>query len=302
MAVVINLIFSPRMLVAFYYGTTLILDNKASVGIVVNVFMSILTGSYALVLLGPEQQAIAQAQGAAAKLYATIDRVPTIDSLSDEGLKPDQNTGNEKEEKPSQKKGYIKFEEVVFRYPSRPDVPILNGESPFAVLSCGIIDLDYHFSGLNIEFEAGKTSALVGSSGSGKSTIVSLVERFYDPLGGRVLLDGHDLKDLNVRWLRGQIGLVAQEPVLFATSISENVAHGLIGSRFNRETLLKEEREHLIVEACKKANAHEFIMNLPEKYDTLVGERGFLLSGGQKRKSPCAFGPSLTMGHEVLTC
>jgi ATP-binding cassette subfamily B (MDR/TAP) protein 1 len=143
--------------------------------------------------------------------------------------------------------------------------------------------------GLNIEFEAGKTSALVGSSGSGKSTIVSLVERFYDPLGGRVVLDGHDIKDLNVRWLRGQIGLVAQEPVLFATSIRENVAHGLIGSRFHTETLSKEDREQLIIEACKKANAHEFIMNLPEKYDTLVGERGFLLSGGQKRKSSPAF-------------
>lgn len=155
-------------------------------------------------------------------------------------------------------------------------------------------------TGLNIEFEAGKTSALVGSSGSGKSTIVSLVERFYDPIGGRVLLDGLDLKDLNVRWLRGQIGLVAQEPVLFATSIRENVAHGLIGSRFNTETLSKEEREQLIIEACKKANAHEFIMNLPEKYNTLVGERGFLLSGGQKRKSLRDY-TLLNCRHRMLT-
>jgi ATP-binding cassette subfamily B (MDR/TAP) protein 1 len=108
--------------------------------------MSILTGSYALVLLGPEQQAIAQAQGAAAKLYATIDRVPTIDSLSDEGLKPDQSTTDEKQEKPGQKKGHIKFEEVVFRYPSRPDVRILNGKCPFPALysSCSInCDHDY---------------------------------------------------------------------------------------------------------------------------------------------------------------
>ncbi|KAF9477698.1 multidrug resistance protein 1 [Pholiota conissans] len=244
---------------AFYYGTTLILDGKATVGVVVNVFMSILTGSYALVLLGPEQQAIAQAQGAAAKLYATIDRVPTIDSLSDEGVQLDDET---KDNEKSTKKGHVRLENVVFRYPSRPDVPILNG--------------------LTLEFEAGKTSALVGSSGSGKSTIINLLERFYDPLSGSVLLDGHDLLTLNVRWLRSQIGLVAQEPVLFATSIRENVAHGLIGSRF--AAVDGEERERMIKEACIKANAHEFVTALPQGYDTLVGERGFLLSGGQKQR------------------
>jgi ATP-binding cassette subfamily B (MDR/TAP) protein 1 len=116
------------VLVAFYFGTTLILDGKATVGVVVNVFMSILTGSYALVLLGPEQQAIAQAQGAAAKLYATIDRVPTIDSLSDEGLRLDEpsSEGAHHAEKET-KKGQVKLENVVFRYPSRPHVPILKG-------------------------------------------------------------------------------------------------------------------------------------------------------------------------------
>ncbi|KDR78665.1 hypothetical protein GALMADRAFT_244150 [Galerina marginata CBS 339.88] len=247
---------------AFYYGTTLILSGHATVGVVVNVFMSILTGSYALVLLGPEQQAIAQAQGAAAKLYATIDRVPEIDSLSDIGLKLDE-LANEK----SPVKGHIKLENIVFRYPSRPDVPILNG--------------------LSLEFEAGKTSALVGSSGSGKSTVISLIERFYDPLSGSVQLDGADLRTLNLRWLRSQIGLVAQEPVLFATSIRENVAHGLIGSRFEvvgGKAMNKEEREQRIREACVEANAHDFIMGLPQGYGTLVGERGFLLSGGQKQR------------------
>ncbi|KAF8176085.1 P-loop containing nucleoside triphosphate hydrolase protein [Pholiota molesta] len=225
---------------AFYFGTTLILDGKATVGVVVNVFMSILTGSYALVLLGPEQQAIAQAQGAAAKLYATIDRVPTIDSLSDEGLRLDEPSGVGAHGEKETKKGQVKLENVVFRYPSRPDVPVLKG--------------------LTLEFEAGKTSALVGSSGSGKSTIISLVERFYDPLSGL--------------WLRGQIGLVAQEP--------GNVAHGLIGSRFTG--LSPEEKEQRIRDACVKANAHEFITALPQGYDTLVGERGFLLSGGQKQR------------------
>ncbi|KZP33057.1 P-loop containing nucleoside triphosphate hydrolase protein [Athelia psychrophila] len=236
---------------AFYFGTTLILDGKATVGIVVNVFMSILTGSYALVLLGPEQQAISQARGAAAKIYATIDRVPAIDSSSPAGAKP-----------AGAVQGHIVLEDVVFRYPSRPDVPILKG--------------------LTLEFAAGKTTALVGASGSGKSTLIGLVERFYDPLAGAVRLDGANMKDLNVGWLRAQIGLVAQEPALFATTIRGNVAHGLIGSRFEGEA--EGERERRIQEACVTANAHEFIEKLPRGYDTLVGERGFLLSGGQKQR------------------
>ena len=88
---------------------------------------------------------------------------------------------------------------------------------------------------LNIHFESGKITAIVGASGSGKSTIVGLVERFYDPVGGQVLLDGHDVSTLNLRWLRQQISLVSQEPTLFGTSIYENIGHGLIGTKFENE-------------------------------------------------------------------
>ena len=228
----------------------MILANEANVGIIVNVFMAILIGSFSLALMAPEMQAISHGRGAAAKLFATIDRVPTIDSLSTAGLKPDTIVGQ------------ISFEDVVFNYPSRPSVPILKG--------------------LRIDFAAGKTSALVGASGSGKSTIVSLVERFYDPLSGAIKLDGRDLRELNVNWVRSQVGLVSQEPTLFATTIAGNVAHGLIGSKF--ENASDEDKERLVREACIKANADGFISKLPEGYNTLVGERGFLLSGGQKRK------------------
>ena len=114
------------------------------------------------------------------------------------------------------------------------------------------------------------------------STIVSLVERFYDPLSGIVKLDGHDLRDLNVTWLRGQIGLVSQEPTLFATTIEGNVAHGLIGTKWADAP--QEEKTRLIKEACIKANADGFVSKLPNGYQTMVGERGFLLSGGQKRE------------------
>ncbi|THH23041.1 hypothetical protein EUX98_g8136 [Antrodiella citrinella] len=249
LAIFFFVIYSSYAL-AFSFGTTLINRNEANAGIVINVFLAILIGSFSLALMAPEIQAITNARGAAAKLYETIDRVPTIDSLSDDGLKPETCVGE------------ISLENVVFNYPSRPDVPIVKN--------------------LSITFPAGKTVALVGASGSGKSTIIALVERFYDPLSGAVKLDGTDIRTLNVRWLRSQIGLVSQEPTLFATSIKGNVSHGLINTPYEHAS--EEEKFKLIKEACIKANADGFISKLPDGYDTLVGERGFLLSGGQKQR------------------
>ena len=235
---------------AFSFGTTLLLRGEVNVGIIVNVFLSIMIGSFSLVMLAPEMQAIANARGAAAKLFATIDRNPPIDSADPSGLKPEKVAGE------------ITLHNVKFNYPARPDVQILKD--------------------LSISFAAGKTSALVGASGSGKSTIVSLVERFYDPLEGQVRLDGVDLKDLNIKWLRSQIGLVSQEPILFATTIRGNVEHGFIGTKLEHAS--DEERFTAVKEACTKANASGFINKLPLGYDTMVGERGFLLSGGQKQR------------------
>ncbi|KAF8892354.1 multidrug resistance protein 1 [Gymnopilus junonius] len=235
---------------AFSFGTTLINSGNANAGQVINVFFAILIGSFSLALLAPEAQAITTGLSAAAKLYDTIDRVPPIDSANPGGLKPENIAGE------------IVLENVKFSYPSRPTVEVVKD--------------------LSISFRAGKTAALVGASGSGKSTVISLVERFYDPTAGSVKLDGYDLKDLNVKWLRSQIGLVSQEPTLFATTVKENVAHGLIGTGY--ENASQEEKEVLIKEACIKANADGFIMQLPLGYDTLVGERGLLLSGGQKQR------------------
>ncbi|KAG5648338.1 hypothetical protein DXG03_004910 [Asterophora parasitica] len=235
---------------AFSFGTTLILSGHATPGAVVNVFLAILIGSFSLALLAPEMQAITHGRGAAAKLYDTIDRVPAIDSADPNGQKPEHVDGQ------------IVLEDIKFSYPSRPSVQVVNGVS--------------------LTFEAGKTAALVGASGSGKSTVISLVERFYDPISGNVKLDGVNVKDLNLKWLRSQIGLVSQEPTLFATTIKGNVAHGLIGTKFEHAS--EEEKFALIKEACIKANADGFITKLPLGYDTLVGERGFLLSGGQKQR------------------
>jgi ATP-binding cassette subfamily B (MDR/TAP) protein 1 len=212
--------------------------------------MAILVGSISLAQLAPEMEAVSNGRAAAAKLYETIDRVPDIDSSDPSGLKPEKI------------EGHITFENVKFNYPSRPNVPVVKD--------------------LSISFPAGKTAALVGASGSGKSTVVALVERFYDPLSGVVKLDGVDVKELNIKWLRSQIGLVSQEPTLFATTIKGNVAHGLIGTV--HEHAPEEEKFALIKEACIKANADGFVNNMPLGYDTMVGERGFLMSGGQKQR------------------
>lgn len=159
---------------AFFYGGILVTQGLADVGIVINVFMSILIGSFSVALLAPEMTSISKGQAAAAKLFDTIDRVPMIDSSRTDGLKPETVIGR------------IELEDVKFHYPSRPNVPILKG--------------------LTASFPAGDSVALVGASGSGKSTVISLVERFYDPIQGTVKLDGRDIKTLNVKWLRQQIG------------------------------------------------------------------------------------------------
>ncbi|KAJ7212049.1 multidrug resistance protein 1 [Mycena pura] len=249
LAVFFFIIYSAYAL-AFSFGTTLIDEGRASAGVVINVFMAILIGSFSLALLAPEMQAINHGRGAAGKLFSTIDRVPEIDSANEGGLKPDHVEGE------------IVLDNVFFSYPSRPGVTVVKG--------------------LSLTFPAGKTCALVGASGSGKSTIVSLVERFYDTASGSVTLDGVNVRDLNLKWLRSQIGLVSQEPTLFATTIRGNVAHGLINTKY--EHAPEEEKFALIKEACIKANADGFISKLPNGYETMVGERGFLLSGGQKQR------------------
>ncbi|CAN7014536.1 unnamed protein product [Brassica rapa subsp. trilocularis] len=149
--------------------------------------------------------------------------------------------------------GHIQFTDVTFSYPSRPDVVI--------------------FDKLNLAIPAGKTVALVGGSGSGKSTVISLIERFYEPTSGAVLLDGNDIKELDIKWLRGHIGLVSQEPALFATTIRENIMYG-------KDDATDEE----IGRAAKLSEAFSFINNLPEGFETQVGERGIQLSGGQKQR------------------
>jgi len=190
---------------------------------------------------------ITKAATSAVELFQIIDRTSPIDPMSSSGLKPEQCTGN------------VEFKDVAFSYPSRPDSQVLDGLSLFV--------------------PAGKTTALVGASGSGKSTCVALLERWYDQTAGSITLDGHNIRDLNLRYLRTKIRLVQQEPVLFSGTVFDNVAYGLLGTEHENAT--PEKKLQLVQDACKDAFAHEFVEQLPEQYFTQIGERARMLSGGK---------------------
>uniref|UniRef100_A0A8C4NZR3 ATP-binding cassette, sub-family B (MDR/TAP), member 11a n=1 Tax=Dicentrarchus labrax TaxID=13489 RepID=A0A8C4NZR3_DICLA len=227
---------------AFWYGSKLVIDTKElSPGSLIQVFFGVLMAAMNLGQASPCLEAFASGRAAAKIIFDTIDREPEIDCFSEKGRKLDK------------VKGDIEFHNVTFFYPSRPEVKILND--------------------LSMQIKAGETTAFVGPSGSGKSTTIQLIQRFYDPKGGMVTLDGHDIRTLNIQWLRSLIGIVEQEPVLFATTIAENI-------RFGRPGVTMED----IIQAAKEANAYNFIMDLPQKFDTMVGEGGGQMSGGQKQR------------------
>ncbi|KGL73136.1 Bile salt export pump [Tinamus guttatus] len=227
---------------AFWYGSKLVLEEEEySPGTLLQVFFGILVGALNLGQVSPCLEAFATGRGAATNIFETIDEKPTIDCMSEDGYRLDKVHGE------------IEFHNVTFYYPSRPDVKILEN--------------------LNMVIKAGETTAFVGASGAGKSTAIQLIQRFYDPSEGMITLDGHDIRSLNIQWLRSQIGIVEQEPVLFATTIAENI-------RYGRDEATMEE----IIKAAKEANAYNFIMDLPQQFDTHVGEGGSQMSGGQKQR------------------
>ncbi|EGZ06252.1 multidrug resistance protein ABC superfamily [Phytophthora sojae] len=228
--------------IGLWYGGWKASKGNTTPGDVFAAFFGVMMGTGSLAQISPNVTAVSKAAGAAEELFAILDTASAIDAeKEDEGIIPDACEGK------------IEAVNVNFTYPSRPDAQILR---------------DY-----NVTIEPGQTVAFAGASGGGKSTLIALIERFYDPTSGTIYLDGRDVKTLNVKWLRSQIGMVSQEPVLFATTIFENIAMG--GDNVTREEA---------IEACKLSNAHNFIMSLPEQYDTLVGEKGVSLSGGQKQR------------------
>lgn len=176
----------------------------------------------------PDLKYFTEASVAATRIFERINRVPLIDGENTKGILLEKIRGE------------LEFENVKFTYPSRPDSVVLKD--------------------FNLKVEAGKTVALVGASGSGKSTAIALVQRFYDTDEGEVRLDGVDIKSLQLKWIRGKMGLVSQEHALFGTSIKENIMFGKLDATMEEVTA-----------AAMAANAHNFIRQLPEGYETKVG-------------------------------
>lgn len=224
-----------------WVGTYLVTQKGEDGGHVFVAGFNVLMGGLSILSALPNLTAITEALAATTRILEMIDRVPSIE------------TEDRKGKALSHVRGEIVFQDIYFSYPSRPESQVLQG--------------------LNLKIPAGKSVGLVGGSGSGKSTIISLIERFYDPVEGEILLDGHAIRRLQPKWLRSQMGLVNQEPVLFATSIRENILFGKEGASMEE-----------ITNAAKAANAHDFIVKLADGYETQAGQFGFQLSGGQKQR------------------
>ena len=215
-------------------------QSTYDVGNVLTVFFCIFMGSMFLAQIAPPLKAFASAKQSGFAVFQVIDRVPKI-LIDDKTKKIAQNL-----------QGNIEFKDVDFNYPTRENVQVLKK--------------------ISFKIEKNKKTAFVGESGSGKSTIVALLERFYDPISGSISIDGVDLREYNLNSLRKNIGYVGQEPVLFSGTVKENLL-------FGKEDATDEE----INEALKKANAYDFVHKLEKKLDTFIGIGGNQLSGGQKQ-------------------
>lgn len=187
---------------SFWQGSRFLVSGDISLIAIITIQIAIMMGGAYFGQSLPHLHSFTSAVAAANKVFSTIDRISALDPQSEEGLKLDSIQGE------------VEFRDLSFVYPSRPDVTIFNG--------------------LNLTLRAGETTAIVGPSGCGKSTVVALMECFYKPLAGTILLDGHDIAALNLRWWRQQVALVGQEPVLFNGSIFENIEFGLIDSEYGK--------------------------------------------------------------------
>ncbi|XP_074566675.1 ABC transporter B family member 10-like [Curcuma longa] len=223
-----------------WIGAVVVVARRANGGETLAAIMSILFGAISITYAAPDFQIFNAARATGTEIFQVIERKPRISSEK-KGVTLEKIVG------------VIELDQVSFAYPSRPDKLVLQDFS--------------------LCMAAGKVYALVGSSGCGKSTILSLVQRFYDPLAGRILINGHDVKELDLKFLRRNVAAMPQEPALFSGTIEDNLRVG------NAEATDEE-----IIKAASAANADSFISQLPEKYSTWVGERGVQLSGGQKQR------------------
>ncbi|OQR85102.1 ATP-binding Cassette (ABC) superfamily, partial [Achlya hypogyna] len=233
--------------IVFWYGGKLVHDGTISFEEMMHTLMAVMMAAQGIGQTAGWLGDSDSAKKAAREIFAIVEREPIIDSSKvNDGVVP-----------PSVE-GRIVFHDVAFAYPTRPHIKILK-----------------HY---DLTIEPGQTVAFCGPSGGGKSTVVALLERFYQQQSGSITLDGRELSSLNLPWLRNQIGLVGQEPVLFVGTIAENIAGGLS----NTDGI--DDLQARVEEAAKMANAHNFISQFPDGYNTQVGLKGEQLSGGQKQR------------------
>ncbi|KAI2799512.1 Pgp-2p [Blomia tropicalis] len=236
--------------IGIWYGVKLMNEEEEngnsetySVGRIVSIFWDMEGVSYHLAAAAPFYETLQIARSASESIFKTIKRKTLIDPFETEGIKLNQSYESR-----------LELQNIHFHYPTRPNIKVLNN--------------------FNLRINSGEIIALVGSSGCGKSTIIQLLQRFYDVEQGEILLDGNNLKHLNVGWLRQQMGIVGQEPILFDGTIEENIRLGATGPITMED----------IIEVTKEANAHDFICKFTDGYRTNVGDRGAQLSGGQKQR------------------
>ena len=222
-----------------WWGGHMVVAGEMSIGELTAFLAYTLIVAFSLGALSDLWADFMKASGAAERVFALLDREPEMAP-----------SGGERLDRP---RGEVGFEGVGFSYPARPDARVLDG--------------------VDLELEPDRVVALVGPSGAGKSTVATLLGRLYDPDDGRITFDGHDLRDLDPEWLRGRVGVVSQEPVLFSATVGDNI-------RYSRPGATDAEVEA----AARAANAHDFIAGFPDGYATEVGERGVQLSGGQKQR------------------
>jgi ATP-binding cassette subfamily B protein len=222
-----------------WLGGREVILNQFSIGDLTQFLIYLLMVAFSVGSLGSLWGDFMSAVGAGHRIFEILDKEPLVHLHK--GILPPFSSGN------------VEFKNVQFSYPARANLLVLD-----------------HF---NLKLEAQKVVALVGHSGSGKTTVAALMSRMYEVSQGDIYYDGVSIKDIAPNWLRSQIGLVSQEPILISSSIADNIKYG--------NNLASDEQ---VYSAAKLANAHDFIVNFPEKYNTLVGERGIQLSGGQKQR------------------
>lgn len=238
------------MALAFWYGGQLLSKHEYEAQTFFVIFTAIIFGGQAAGFLFGYTMNTTKAHAAANQILYLRAQQPPINSSTGSAI-------HEKEDDIA-----ISFENVRFAYPTRPDLTVLRG--------------------LNLKIKKGQSVGVVGASGCGKTTVISLLERFYDIKSGDIKINGQSLTSLDVHSYRATIGLVSQDTTLYQGSIRDNVLLGINSP--NTTSSSKEEEEEKVIKACRDANIHDFIMSLPEGYNTDSGSKGLALSGGQRQR------------------